>query len=168
MPVIAEKKAVVGPLVIDIMQGGEVRRVGKLQEKIPKSRAGEAASVIPVTTAITRLKDRDLGRAALKAHAHYVLGASHAEDVAESKHVGGFHRGHATLCSELLHVGKSEYGQAAGKAGYKRYTRNAILLVGVDGAEEGQLCNLQTRITDAQLIGDSRAEDSRDADGHTS
>ena len=37
MPVIAEKDAVVRPLVIDIMQRGDVRRVGKLQEKVPKS-----------------------------------------------------------------------------------------------------------------------------------
>ena len=121
-----------------------------------------------MTTAITRLKDGELARAALKAHAHFVLGATQAEDVAVRVHVGDFHRGHATFCAELLHVAESEYGQATGKAGHKRNSRNAILFVGVDGAEEGQLCNIQTRITDAQLIGDSWGEDSREADGDAS
>src|SRR5437879_13062301 len=134
MPVIGEEKAVVGPFVIDVMQRGEVRQVGKLQVKVPKSRAGEAASVIPVTAAITRLKDRELARAALKAHGHFVLGATHTEDIAVGVHVGDVHRGHATFRSELLHVAEREYGHAAGKAGYTRYIRNAILLVGVDRA----------------------------------
>src|SRR6267378_5625515 len=136
MPVVAPENTIVGTFVVDVMQRGEVRVMGELEEKVGKSGAAKAAVVIPVTAAIARLKDSELGRAALKAHGHVVLGASHAQDVTVGKHIGDFNRWHATFCAELLHVRESEYGQAASKARDKRYARNAILRVGVDAAKE--------------------------------